>query len=165
MATLLRASLLLLASALGAHAAVLYKSVSPDGVVEFSDIPPERNRIVDRIPLKDDGLLAQAPQALAPQGPPPEPLRDNDGAVARASAQLDLAEHALALARQKFAMAGDPLQIAAARPARADVERIEFYKHGVLAARQNLLEAIKRSRNAANQQVLTASAEPGAVRR
>ena len=164
MARVVRAAPLLLAIALSAHAAVLYKSVSPAGVVEFSDVPPAGNRVVDTIPMKDDGLIAQAPLQPAPSAAP-EPLRENDGAVARASAQLDLAEHALALARQKFAVTNDPLQISMPKPGRSDVERIEFFKHGVIVARQNLLETIKRSRNAASQQTLTASAEPGAVRR
>jgi hypothetical protein len=164
MARVSRAVVIVIAASLGAHAAVLYKSVSPGGVIEFSDIPPDKNRIVDRIPLKDDGLIASAPpQAMA--AATPEPLRDNDGAIARASAQLDLAEHALAIARQPFAATVDPLRLNVRRPARGDVERIEFFKRGVILARQNLMETLKRSRNAESQQTLTASAEPPAVRR
>jgi hypothetical protein len=85
--------------------------------------------------------------------------------VARASAQLDLAEHALALARQPFSATADALRLRVVRPARGDVERIEFFKRGVIVARQNLMEVLKRSRSAAGPQTLTASAEPPAVRR
>jgi hypothetical protein len=163
MAPAIRAFLLLLAASLGARAAVLYKSVSPEGVVEFSDLPPDKNRIVDRIKLKDDAVaMTGAPQVVA--GPGSEPLLDTEGAVARASGQLDLAEHALALARQPFSATGDPLRLNGLRPARGDVERIEFFKRGVIVARQNLMDALRRSRNA-GQQTLTASAEPPAFRR
>ena len=161
MAPAIRAVLLLVAASLGARAAVLYKSVSPDGVVEFSDLPPDKNRLVDRIQLSQDGIPTTP--HVAP-GPSTDPVVDMDGAVASASAQLDLAEHALALARQPFAATGDPLRLAASRPARGDVERIEYFKRGVIVARQNLMEVLKRTRTA-SQQTLTASAEPPAGRR
>ena len=163
MANVLRAGVLFVTAALSAHAAVLYKSVSPQGVVEFSDLPPDKNRVVDRIPLKDDGLIASAPPEIAGKTAN-DPVLDNDGAAARAAAQLDLAEHALALARQPFAATGDPLRLAGSRPARGDVERIEYFKRGVIVARQNLMEVLKRTR-AAGPQTLTASAEPPAGRR
>src|SRR4029078_8291595 len=51
----LRALVLLRAASLGAQAAVLYKHVSPGGVIEFSDTPPDKNRVVDKIPLNEDG--------------------------------------------------------------------------------------------------------------
>ena len=162
MAPGLRAALLLLAASLGARAAVLYKSVSPDGVVEFSDLPPDKNRLVDRIQLSQDGIPTMTPH-VAPS-PSTDPVVDMDGAVARASAQLDLAEHALALARQPFSATSDPLRLRTVRPARSDVERIEYFKRGVIVARQNLMEVLKRTRTA-SQQTLTASAEPPAGRR
>jgi len=164
MATVYRAGVLFVAAALGAHAAVLYKSVSPQGVIEFSDLPPDKNRVVDRIALKDDGLIASAPPEIVGK-PANDPVLDNDGAAARAAAQLDLAEHALALARQPFAATGDPLRIAAKRPAHGDVERIEFFKRGVINARQNLMETLKRSRIAASRQTFTASADSPDIRR
>ena len=162
MAPAIRAVLLLVAASLGARAAVLYKSVSPDGVVEFSDILPDKNRLVDRVQLSQDGIPTTTPHA-AP-GPSTDPVVDMDGAVARASAQLDLAEHALALARQPFSATSDTLRLRAVRPARSDVERIEYFKRGVIVARQNLMEVLKRTRMA-SQQTLTASAEPPAGRR
>ena len=159
----LRALVLLLAASLGAQAAVLYKSVSPDGVIEFSDTPPDKNRVVDRIPLKEDGTPRTVPQLAF--GASNDPVAEADGAVARASAQLDLAEHALAVARQPFSGAPDPLRIVTPRPRRPDVERIEYFKRGVVVARQNLMEVLKKSRQAASQQTLTASAETPAFRR
>ena len=156
--------LLLLTAALGAHAAVLYKSVSPEGTIEFSDVPPDKNRVVDRILMKDDGVPSTGLPQMAANATP-EPLRDADGAVARASSQLDLAEHALAIARQQFAVTSDPQRLKASQPARGDVERIEYFKRGVLLARQNLMDALRRARNAGSQQTLTASAEPPAVHR
>ena len=164
MARIVRAGMLFLWAALGAHAAVLYKSVSPEGVIEFSDVPPDKNRVVDRIQMQDDGTSSTGLPQIAANAAP-EPLIERDGAVARASAELDLAEHALALARQRFAVTAEPQRLGMPHPTRGDVERIEYFKRGVLLARQNLMDSLRRARNASSQQTLTASAEPPAVRR
>jgi len=140
MAPAIRAVLLLVAASLGARAAVLYKSVSPDGVVEFSDILPDKNRLVDRVQLSQDGIPTTTPHA-AP-GPPTDPVVDMDGAVASASAQLDLAEHALAEALRAL---GSPLQgmhLKAGTLGSAETARIDFYRRNVQLARQNLLEVL-----------------------
>jgi hypothetical protein len=154
---------LIVAASLGAHGAVLYKSVSPQGTIEFSDQPPDRNKVVDRIQLKDDGSPYTVPPVAA-LGAANDPVVENDAAVARASAQLDMAEHALAIARQPFAATNDPMHLVARRPARPDIERIEYFKRGVVVARQNLMEVLKKSR-AASQQTLTASAGDPIYRR
>ena len=91
-----------------------------------------------------------------------EQLRDMDAAVARASAQVDLAEHALALARRPL-WSDDPLRSASARRTRADIERVEFYQRGVRIARQTLTDVLREKRNA-DVQILTASLTPPIAR-
>ena len=144
-----------------AGAAVLYKSVSPEGVVQFSDLPPEKGRIVDRIAMPDAGAPPN-PSAGLPQiamGPGrEEQLREADAAIARASAQVDLAEHALALARRNVWAEPEPTHLTSTRMTRSDVERIEFYKRSVLAARQTLLEVLQQKRRDALREEMTASA-------
>jgi Domain of unknown function (DUF4124) len=133
----------LLALAPAAPAGVLYKSVGPNGTVMFSDMPPPADaRILEQriIPSTDSGASAGETANgfdLAAQ------LIDADAAVARASAQVDLAEHALALARRNTWSPRDGLRVAPTRLTRADDERIEFYKKNVLAARQNLMETLR----------------------
>jgi hypothetical protein len=150
--------------ALPADAAVLYKSVSPEGVVQFSDLPPEKGRIIDRINITDSGTPSVAPPGTPgiAMGPAmsEEQLRAADAAVARASAQVDLAEHALAVARRSVWSEPEPTRLTAitARMTRSDIERIEFYKKNVLVARQTLLEVLQEKRRAAVTQQMTASA-------
>jgi hypothetical protein len=152
------AALLALALAVPAPAAVLYKSVSPSGVLQFSDTPPEQGRIVERIQIPDPaGGSATVDIAVGPSRE--EQMREADAAVARANIQLDLAEHALAEARRSVGVDSDPMRLAVARMGRADAERIEFYKKNVLAARQTLLEVLQQKRKAAVPQTLTASNE------
>jgi hypothetical protein len=124
-----------------AGAGTLYKSISPTGVVQFSDTPPEDSAvIVERRPIgrsasPSDGLPQVVDGAL---------WVDADGALARANEQVDQAEHALALARRSMWSQLDGLRLASARTTASDVERVEFYKRGVLVARQNLLEVLKQ---------------------
>ena len=107
------------ALALPASAGGLYKSVSADGAILFSDTPPSDARIV-----------AQR-------------LAESDVAVARADAQVDLAEHALALARQGLWSPRDGLRLVAARMKQGDEERVAFYKKGVQIARQQLMDLLR----------------------
>jgi hypothetical protein len=135
-------------------ASVLYKSVGPNGVVQFSDIPPDKDRVVERIVISDSGSSTGAP--IVANGPlSEEKMRDMDAAVQRASAQVDLAEHALAVARRPVWTEQD-LRLTAVRMTRADVERVEFYKRDVLAARQVLMEVLAQKRRAAVPDMQTA---------
>src|SRR5437870_3148474 len=142
-----------------AGAAVLYKSISPDGIVQFSDIPPEKGRIVDRINMPDAGAPPN-PSAGLPQiamGPGrEEQLREADAAIGRASIQVDLAEHALAMARRNVWAEPEPTRLTSTRMTRTDVERIEFYKRNVVAARQVLMEVLTQKRKAAVGETQTA---------
>lgn len=130
-----------------AHAVVLYKSVGPNGVVEFSDMPPAGNaKIVEQRELgsSSSGLPVPSP-AMRPASM--DALMTDD-AVARATAQVDLAEHALALARRGVWSPVEGLRLKG--PARnvSDEERIEYYKRGVLAARQTLMEVLRQRMSA-----------------
>jgi hypothetical protein len=137
------AAALLCAAATTAPAAVLYKSVSSTGTVEFSDLAPEKGRNVERIRIADT-----APATGAPVAAPTGPSRDEtDAAVARASAQLDLAEHALAEARKSVSNDFDPMHmVVLTHMSRADQDRLAFYKKDVLLARAQLLEVLKDKR-------------------
>jgi len=133
------------------HAAVLYKSVSPSGVIEFSDIPPDKGTILERIPVKRDGDSADASnappgEAGAPRSSPTS--RSADAMVDKANAQLDLAEHALALARQGRWADNDPTHLATPRMAKADLARVDFYRKSVTNARQNLMQVLSMKRRA-----------------
>jgi hypothetical protein len=130
-----------------APAAVLYKSVAANGTVEFSDLVPEKGRSVERIRIPDSSG-ADAPATVATGPSREEQMRENDAAVARANAQLDTAEHALAEARRSVATDSDPLRMVSTRMSRADQERLAFYKKDVLLARAQLLEVLKEKRKA-----------------
>jgi hypothetical protein len=71
-----------------------------------------------------------------------------DDAVARATSQVDLAEHALALARRGVWSPVEGLRLKGPARTASDEERIEYYKRGVLAARQTLMEVIKQRMSA-----------------
>jgi hypothetical protein len=140
----LPATALLLAAAVASApvaAATLYKSISPTGVVQFSDTPPADDAvIVERRPIGRNATAADGlPQVV--QGA----LRvDADDALARANEQVDQAEHALAMARRSTWSPLDGLRLTSARTTASDVERVEFYKRGVLLARQNLLDVLRQ---------------------
>jgi hypothetical protein len=142
-----------------AAAAVLYKSVAPNGTLQFSDIPPDDARVIERIQMPDPPQAAGA-TSLAAGMAREEPLpRDTKAAVARANAQVDFAEHALATVRRAAGLSPDPLRLVAARPTRADIERVEFWKKGVLVARQTLMEVLQQQRRAEARQTYTARNE------
>jgi len=96
------------ACGLPADATVLYKSIGPNGVVQFSDTRPETGVVVEEriVSAASDGapILGTADGvSLFGFENPLELAADNglelDDALAKANAQVDLAEHALALAR------------------------------------------------------------------
>ena len=68
---------------------------------------------------------------------------ESDGPVALANTQVDLAEHALALARQGLSSPSDGLRLVAARVKRGDGERVAFYQKDVQTARQQLLGLLR----------------------
>src|SRR4051794_5455820 len=83
-----------------AQAAMLYKSIGPNGTVMFSDTPPPGDaRLVEQREIGSPSASWSSLQGatgfdLAAQ------LLDADGAISRANAQVDQAEHALAEARR-----------------------------------------------------------------
>lgn len=153
------AALLCAALATPAGAAVLYKSVGPNGVMQFSDLPPERGQAVERILIPDSAASVVTVKVPVSNAMPYEDPSEADAAVARASAQLDLAEHALAQARRSVTADHDPMRMVSTRMSLADMQRIEFYKKNVLVARQTLLEVLKDKRKAAVPQIMTAGNE------
>jgi len=141
-----------------APAAVLYKSVAANGTVEFSDLAPEKGRNVERIRIPD-ASSSEAPAALAAGPSRDAQLRETDDAVARASAQLDLAEHALAEARRHVANDFNPLHMVVQKPmSREDQDRLALYKKDVLLARAQLLEVLKDKRKAEAMALSTVTA-------
>jgi hypothetical protein len=142
----LLAALPLLAIAPMPQAGVLYKSVDANGTVMFSDVPPPNDaRIIEQRPIPSFGSGSESSGAANGFDLAQE-LIDSDAAVARASAQVDQAEHALALARRNTWSPRDGLGVAPTRGTLADQERIEFFKRGVLAARQQLMELLRERR-------------------
>ncbi len=142
-----RAVLVLVAATFApqAGATVLYKSVGPTGVVEFSDTPPGGSaKIIEQREIGGNGAAA------TPSGEDAIIQASNmftvpsDDAISRASAQVDLAEHALALARRGVWSPTDGLRLGTSHRTVSDEERIEYYKRGVLAARQSLLEVLRQ---------------------
>lgn len=132
----------------GVQAGMLYKSVGPNGTITFSDVPPAGDaRILEQRPISSG---AERPGGLAASAIDPAQLIDSDAALARANSQVDVAEHALALARRNVWSPGDGLKLVSRRASRTDEERIEFYKRNVLAARQSLME-LRRDRMVASR--------------
>jgi hypothetical protein len=122
-----------------AGAATLYKSVSPTGVIEFSDTPPsERSMLVESRPIESVGSVSSSSS-----GNLINVSLDADESITRANAQVDLAEHALALARRSMWSELEGVRLSSHRATASDVERVEFYKRGVLAARQNLMDVLR----------------------
>ena len=72
-----------------------------------------------------------------------------DEAVAQANAKVDLAEHALAVARASI-VDEDPLSLGGRNLTRTDRQQLEFYKNDVAAARRNLMR-ILHQRNTLTQ--------------
>ena len=120
----------------GAAQAMLYKSVSPAGVVEFSDTHPQDREIVEQVAGLSDGAAQRRDEAS---------WRKLDEAVVRANAQVDVAEHALALAR-KSDSPRDLLRFGERRFTPAEMERVAYYRKSLLTARRVLLEAVARRR-------------------
>jgi hypothetical protein len=139
-------------------AAVLYKSVDSNGTIQFSDLPPA-NAAGEVKKLQIPGGSSSPPMPMLAQGPADEAkIREMDAAVQNASAQVDLAEHALALARRPMWSEPEPGKLTAVRMTLADAERIEFYKQSVKIARLTLCELLQVKRSSAVREEMTASA-------
>ena len=148
---LLRTIALLLATATlasPATATVLYKSIAANGVVEFSDVPPTDNsKLVEERQIGRSGLEPASAITTAAATVQTSPLAMEsliaDEAVARASEKVDLAEHALAVARQGLWSPREGLHLRSPARTAADEQRLEFFKRGVVAARQALMETLR----------------------
>jgi hypothetical protein len=136
-----------------ASATTLYKSIGPNGVVQFSDTPPENGVVVEERIVGDAGSLGQAVPGAA--GAPlafANPLEaiaagvPLDEALARANAQVDLAEHQLALARGSAWTRREGLRLDAPRRKPTDAERVAFYERNLGIARAHLLELLREAR-------------------
>ncbi len=136
------------------HAGMLYRSVDANGTVMFSDTPPsaEGARIVDQRVMDSSygSPSANAPGSAGTGLEQTYGLIDSDAALAKANARVDLAEHALALARNGAAPRTEGLRLASTRTTLADDERVEFYKHDLKLARRELIELL-RSRQLASR--------------
>jgi hypothetical protein len=134
-------------------AAVLYKSVDANGTVTFSDTPPSPDaaRIVEQRAMDTYGSASTAAPGAASAGlEQVYGLIDSDEALAKANARVDMAEHALALARNGTAPRTEGLRLAASRITLADEARIEFYKRDLKLARRELVELLRSRQPAAH---------------
>jgi hypothetical protein len=148
----LRAALAFAACALAATSAgavTLYKSIAPNGVIQFSDTPPENGVVVEeRIvdpggagqPIAGGATLAFANPLEAVEAGVPL-----DDALAKANAQVDLAEHQLALARDSAWTRREGLRLRTAHRTRADDERVAFYERNLKVARARLVELLHQA--------------------
>lgn len=139
-----RAALVLAFAAGPVAAATLYKSVGPDGTILFSDTPPPQGaRLLEHRTMPGD-----APPSLTPMEEAFVWI-EADADLARANTELDLAEHALALACRPAGSPREGLRLGGSRMTPADRARIEFYRRNVAAARQALLERLRERHLAA----------------
>ena len=123
----------------GTSAATVYKSVDPDGRITFSDTPVQGAVTVQRMDTSESTKAAESarePIYLA--------LADSfDEAVVRANEKLDMAEHALAVARSAL-LGHDPLSLRSVGFSRTEAKQLEFYKRDVNLARRDLLRVLKQ---------------------
>src|SRR5689334_11481576 len=134
---------ILLALVPAAHAATLYKSIGPNGTLMFSDMPPSGDATL----LEQREIGSARPQDSAAAAPTDlSQLIDADAVVARASAQVDLAEHALAEARRGTWSPRDGIGVAPTKTTPRDLERIDYFQKGVKIARQQLLDVLRERR-------------------
>ena len=146
--------------ALPAGAAVLYKSVDAKGVVTFSDLPPDRGTDAKAIMVPESSSAvpgASHERNLAASAPThDENLYTGDQAVLSASMQVDMAEHALAVARRPVWEVADPMKLQGPRLTPTDLERIEHYRKSLKIAQQQLADVLRTQRRAT--QTMTADA-------
>ena len=152
----------LAAFALPAGATVLYKTVDAKGVVMFSDLPPAPNADAKRIVVAETSNSAvpggvRTAEVIAGAPTAEEKIRMGDEAVQHASLQVDMAEHALAVARRSL-WDTDLLKLDGPKLTRADRERIEHYRKDLKIAQQQLSDLLRQKRKYEAQQTMTADA-------
>jgi hypothetical protein len=152
MKALARAVLLAAGAALvpPSGAAVLYKTVDEKGVVTFSDLPPPPGADAKRL-LVPEGSSAipgvvRSADATAPETLTEERIRAEDQAVQLASLQVDMAEHALAVARRALWEPPDLMKLEGPRMSRADNDRIAYYRKNLRVAQQQLSDLLRTKR-------------------
>lgn len=139
-----------------AAGSVLYKSVDANGIVTFSDTPPQDgSRVLEQRPLPSSHP-APAPSAqygMPMPGPvPAEQMLDFDAAIAGANAKVDEAERALAQARRDLSLTKDiGVRLHPTRLASEDDQRLESYRNNVKIARRHLMELLRERRLALRQ--------------
>ena len=147
----------LAALALPAQAGVLYKSVSKDGAITFSDVPPPPGaKVLEQKVINSGGVFASASADVSKALDVVGNLFDSDAAIAQANQAVDMAEHALALARREMWSAREGVHLKPIAKTAADDERVAFYQRNVLAARKYLIELLQERR--------IAEMQPGAPR-
>ncbi|MBC8022409.1 MAG: DUF4124 domain-containing protein [Burkholderiales bacterium] len=155
------AALALAALASPAGATVLYKSVDANGVVQFSDLPPERGVEAKKIVVPEStsavpGAIRSA-EGVATAPPRVEQNYLGDEAVQRASLLVDMAERALAVARRPIWEVADPMKLEGPKMTGADRERVEYYRKNLKVAQQKLADLL-RGKLLAEAQIMTAAA-------
>ena len=148
---------IVLAAALPANAGTLYKSVAMDGSVMFSDVPPPAGaKLLERKVIAANGAIKDAASNAATRAMDAlQDLVNGDAALVKANAEVDMAEHALALARRELWSVRDGLRIKPTAKTPEDDKRLEFYKRNLLLARQALLDLVREKHFAEAQR------EPG----
>ncbi|MEP7262387.1 MAG: DUF4124 domain-containing protein [Usitatibacter sp.] len=144
-----------------AHAGgTLYKSVDANGTILFSDTRPTGDvTVVEERSLPSPSTSGR----IARNAAQPVQTVEGDEVLARANVQVDLAEHALALARRNLWSAGDVLKLQQPRTTQADTQRVEFYKKNLRSARVYLAELV-RERQMQEIQLAANSAENTGLR-
>jgi hypothetical protein len=147
--------------AMPAGAAVLYKTVDDKGVVMFSDVPPDKGVEAKKLIVPES--TAAVPGALRPAdvvATAPSRVAETylgDEVVQRASLQVDMAEHALAVARRPLWEVANPMKLAGPKMTRADQERVDFYQKNLKIAKNQLADLL-RSKLRADVRTMTAEA-------
>lgn len=140
-----------------ACAATLYKSVDPSGTVMFSDTPPgEGARILEERVIGESSSSYGAAMPAAPYTGLEEAFAqiDYDAALAQANARLDMAERALAQARNGAASRYEGLRLpVSTQAANPSTDHIEFCKRDVKIARQALMDLLRSRQLASGRQV------------
>lgn len=143
-------------------AAVLYKTVDEKGVITFSDLPPApgadaKRIVVPETPSAGPGAVHSA-DATAPETLTEERIRSSDESVQRASLEVDMAEHALAVARRPLWNPVDLMKLEGVRLSRTDNDRIAYYRKNLRVAQQQLSDLLRTKRRA---EAHTMTAEAG----
>lgn len=148
-------------AAMPCAATVLYKSVDEKGVITFSDLPPDRGVDAKRIVVPESSAAvpgAMRPADVVATGPTfAGQAYLGDEAVQRASLQVDLAEHALAVARRPLWEVADPMKLARPQRTRADQDRVDYYQKNLKVAKQQLADLL-RTKLRADTRTMTAEA-------